>query len=183
MRTVLLCLFMLVGCAAKSPMLIVSPQVFWPQPPSLAQSSFSFFLLDQRASLNTLIIERGDKKQSYTTVNDLRAELEQTVADALTARGASISNQSERSLTIQINQLQARVNQRPLDHEVVNRVTMTVLVQKNGDSFSKAYSGDSRQIAPLRADIAVIERELRVLTEQVLTDLLRDDSWQTFIRG
>lgn len=183
MRILLLCVLVLAGCASKPPKLIVSPQVFWPQAPSLAQSSFSFYLLDQRSSLNTLVIQRGDKSQGYATANDLRAELEQTVANALKARGASLSNQSQRSLTIQINQLQARVNQRPLDHEVVNRVTMTVLVQHDGRSFSKAYSGDSRVIAPLRADIAVIERELRVLTEQVLTDLLQDDSWQTYIRG
>jgi uncharacterized lipoprotein YajG len=182
MRIMLLCLVMLAGCASKPPMLIVSPQVFWPQAPSLAQSSFNFYLLDQRSSMNTLVIVRGKKNQGYTTANNLRAELEQTVANALKQRGANLVNQDARSLTIQINQLQARVNQRPLDHEVVNSVTMTVLVQNNGNSFSKAYSGDSRQIAPLQADIAVIERELRVLTEQVLTDLLQDDSWQTFIR-
>tara|TARA_R110002126_G_scaffold119373_11_gene260253 strand:- start:4614 stop:5165 length:552 start_codon:yes stop_codon:yes gene_type:complete len=182
MRTVLLFILLLAGCASKPPSLIVSPQVFWPQAPSLTQSTFSFYLLDQRSSLNTLIIQRGDTNQGYATVNDLRADLQQTVANALQQRGATLTNQSQRSLTIQINQLQARVNQRPLDHEVVNRVTMTIIVQNNGDSFSKAYSGDSRQIAPLRADIAVIERELRVLTEQVLTDLLSDNSWQTFIR-
>ena len=182
MRILLLCLLVLAGCTSKPPRLIVSPQVFWPQAPSLQQSTFSFYLLDQRSSLNTLVIQRGDTTKAYATANDLRAELEQTVADALRARGATLTNQAEKSLTIQINQLQARVNQRPLDHEVVNRVTMTVLVQHNGNSFSKAYSGDSRQIAPFKADIAVIERELRVLTEQVLTDLLRDESWQTLLR-
>ncbi|MAD74217.1 MAG: hypothetical protein CML20_05375 [Rheinheimera sp.] len=183
MRTLLLCFFLLAGCASKPPQLIVSPQVFWPQAPSLNQTSFDFYLLDQRSNMNTLVIYRGEYSKGYATANDLRAELEQTVATALKARGASLSNQSGRTLTIQINQLQARVNQRPLDHVVVNRVTMTVLVQHNGNTFSKAYSGDSRQIAPLKADIAVIERELRVLTEQVLTDLLRDESWQTEIRG
>ncbi|MDX3774671.1 YajG family lipoprotein [Chromatiaceae bacterium AAb-1] len=183
MRYLILVAFLLGGCASKVPSFIVAPQVFWPQSAQLQQSQFAFYLTDNRPQNYTLRIQQGDKTEQYPTTNNLRQQLEQTLAQALTDKGATLTSGSDNVLTIQIDQLDALIHQRTLDHQVNNKVTLTLLIQNQAGSFRKSYSGDSSFTSPFKADIAAVERELRVLTEQVVSQLLQDDSWQNYLRG
>lgn len=179
----ILLLSLLAACASQLPGFILSPQVFWPQSNQLQQSRFAFNIADVRGQQYTLRLQQGAKVQHIGTANDVRAQLEQTLAQAFTAQGASLTADSSKRLTIKISQLQAIVDQRTLEHAVTNQVALTVFVEHPQGTFSKTYSGDSSFTAPFKMDIAAVERELRVLTEQVLTQLLQDNSWQQLLRG
>ena len=169
---------LLAGCATQVPSFIVAPQIFWPQQMELNGTVFGFALVDLRPRTQTLTIRQGSSEQHYRTSNDVRAQLEQTVAAALQEKGATLNSQSPVQMKIQINQLQSNVTQRPLDHLVTNQVTMTVFIQSDNGSFTKSYAGDSNFTSPLKVDLAAVERELRVLTEQVLNQLLQDPAWK-----
>ncbi|WP_445426252.1 YajG family lipoprotein [Alishewanella sp. HL-SH06] len=101
------------------------------------------------------------------------------MAAALTEQGANLLGQQGTQLKIQINQLQANVQQRPLDHLVTNQVALTIFIQRDDGSFTKSYAGDSSYTAPFKVDLAAVERELRILTEQVLNQLLQDPTWKS----
>lgn len=180
MRYVLLIpLLLLAACATKVPSFMVVPQVFWPQTTELQGAQFNFAVADMRPRPQSLTIKQGSNENHYRTTNDVRQQLEQTVASALREKGANIDNQHNVQFKIQINQLQANVLQRPLDHQVTNQVTLTVLVQSDNGTFSKSYAGDSSYTAPFKVDLAAVERELRILTEQVLNKLLLDPDWKS----
>ncbi len=183
MRYCSILLLLLAGCASQMPGFILSPQVFWPQSNQLQQSRFAFNVTDVRGQAYTLRLQQGGKVQHIITANDVRAQLEQTLSQALTEQGARLSPDSNSSMTIKISQLQAIVDQRTLEHAVTNQVALTVFIQHPQGTFSKTYSGDSSFTAPFKMDIAAVERELRVLTEQVLVQLLQDSSWQQVLRG
>ena len=170
---------LLAGCATQVPSFIVAPQIFWPQTAELQGSAFDFALVDLRPRPQTLTIRQGNNEQHYRTTNDVRAQLEATVAKALQEKGATLNSQQSVQMKIQINQLQANVMQRPLDHLVTNQVAMTVFIQSDNGTFTKSYAGDSNYTAPLKVDLAAVERELRVLTEQVLNQLLQDPAWKS----
>lgn len=175
-------LLMLAGCATKVPSFMVVPQIFWPQTTELQGAQFDFSVVDMRPRPQTLTIRQGSNENHYRTTNDVRAQLEQTVARALTEKGASIAQQHSVQFKIQINQLQANVQQRPLDHQVVNQVALTVFIQSDNGTFTKSYAGDSSYTAPFKVDLAAVERELRIMTEQVLNQLLQDPDWQAAVR-
>ncbi|GAB2905794.1 YajG family lipoprotein [Rheinheimera gaetbuli] len=183
MRYFCILLLLLTGCASQIPGFILSPQVFWPQLNQLQQSRFAFNVTDVRGQAYTLRLQQGGKVQHIATANDVRSQLEQTLSKALIEQGATLNPNSSNSLTIKINQLQAIVDQRTLEHAVTNQVALTVYIQHPQGTFSKTYSGDSSFTAPFKMDIAAVERELRVLTEQVLAQLLQDASWQQVVRG
>lgn len=177
----LIMLVIIAGCATKVPSFIVAPQIFWPQTAELNGSEFSFGVVDLRPRPQTLTIQQGGNENHYRTSNDLRLQLEQTVTDALKEKGARLQPHHNVQLKIQLNQLQANVLQRPLDHQVVNQVVLTVFVQHDNGSFTKSYAGDSSYTAPFKVDLAAVERELRILTEQVLNQLLQDPAWKQAI--
>lgn len=174
----LVLLLLLTGCATQVPSFMVVPQIFWPQATELQGAQFSFAVVDMRPRTQSLTIKQGSDEKHYRTSNDVRLQLEQTLTNALRDKGANINNQHNIQLKIQINQLQASVSQRPLDHQVVNQVTLSVFIQSDTSTFSKSYAGDSSYTAPFKVDIAAVERELRILTEQVLNQLLQDPAWK-----
>ena len=183
MRYALLLLLLLTGCASQLPGFIIAPQVFWPQSNQLQQSRFAFAVADVRGQAYSLRLQQGGKVQHISTANDVRAQLEQTLAQALTQQGASLTTDSSVKMTVKISQLQAMVDQRTLEHAVTNLVSLNVFIEHPQGTFSKSYSGDSSYTAPFKMDIAAVERELRVLTEQVLAQLLQDTSWHQVVRG
>ena len=183
MRFLLLVVLLLTGCSSQTPSFILSPQVFWPQSNQLQQSRFAFFVSDERGVPYSLRLRNGDKVQQIESRNDVRAQLEQTLSQALSQQGARLDNNSTTTMTVKIAQLQALVEQRTLEHAVTNQVALTVFIQHEQGTFTKTYSGDSSFTAPFKMDVAAVERELRVLTEQVLAQLLQDSSWHNAIRG
>ncbi len=86
-------------------------------------------------------------------------------------------------VTVQINQLEANAELRTVEHIVKNNVELSIQIERDSGSFNKSYSGKSSFSGPFKLDTAVAERELRVLTEQVIANLLRDQSWQDFLRN
>jgi uncharacterized lipoprotein len=183
MRLVLFVVAFLAGCSTAVPSFILAPQVFWPQSNQLQNTQFAFSVSDVRPIRYTLRLRDGNKVNQIETRNDLRAQLEQTLSQALTEQGARLDFNSSTQMTVKISQLQALVEQHTLEHSVTNQVSLTVFVDSPNGTFSKTYSGDSSFTAPFKMDVAAVERELRVLTERVLGQLLQDSSWHQAVRG
>lgn len=182
MRYILLLTLLLAGCSSKVPSFILAPQVYQNASAELQQQSLYVAVTDNRPNTASLFMEIDKKPQAIQTSNDLSQQLQHTVSQALTEQGATITGNSAYQFTVQIDELNARINQRTLDHEVSNQVRFTLLIQHSDNSFSKSYSGNGRFSSPLKADIAVVERELRILTERVLTEMLQDNSWKQYLR-
>ena len=167
MRYVLFAALLLAGCSSQVPNFILAPQVYPVASNQLSQARFAFAVSDERGIAYTLRLKDGDKVKQIMTSNDVRSQLEQTLSQALTEQGAVLDINSNTQMTVKIAQLQALV----------------VYIQNAQGTFSKTYSGDSSFTAPFKMDVAAVERELRLLTEQVLTQLLQDNSWQQAVRG
>lgn len=184
MRLLLIPAILLLSACSNAPgSFILAPQVYWSQSNQLSQSRFAFNVVDSRAMPYTLRILKDGKATQVKTSNDLIGHVQRAVAQALTDHGAMLDDGSGNRLTIQVSQLQALVDQHTLDHSVTNQVALTIQIQHANGTYSKTYSGDGSYTAPFTMDIAAVERELRVLTEQVLTQLLQDDSWHPLLRG
>jgi uncharacterized lipoprotein len=184
MRYLLVIALLLVSACSNNPTkFILAPQVFAGQSQMLSQSQFSLKVLDSRAMPYTLRVVKDGKSFRLKTSNDLVSHLQKSISQALMQQGASVNNNSSNHVSIQIAQLQALVQQNTLDHTVTNQVALTINVKTAAGDFTKTYSGDGNYTGPFKMDVAAVERELRVLTEQVLSQLLQDASWQAFVRS
>ncbi len=64
-----------------------------------------------------------------------------------------------------------------------NDVELRIEIQNHNASFDKVYAGKSSFSGPFKLDNAAAEVKLRVLTEQVLAELLNDTSWHSYVKG
>lgn len=184
MRYLLVFMLLLISACSNNPTkFILAPQAFAPQNQALSQTKFNLQLVDSRAMPYTLKVMNGNKSFQLKTSNDLLSHLKTTITQALTEQGAAINSSNDYQVKIQIAQLQALVQQNTLDHTVTNQVAFIINVQTAAGAFTKTYSGDGNYTGPFTMDVAAVERELRLLTEQVLSQLLQDSSWQHFLRS
>ncbi len=173
----------LVGCSNAVQSFIVAPQVLATQSNQLANVSFTFSVQDNRPSTATLVMRDGDTVKNYPASNDVMGQIQNTLTEAFKKQGASVTSADSVTVTLQVNQLQANAEIKLANHTVRNSVEVTLLIEKNGASFNRSFSGSGSFTQPLKLDTAMAERELRVLTEQVLNDVMRDASWQNFLRN
>lgn len=185
MRYLLVLTFLLIsGCSNNPTKFILAPQAYAAPSSLLSQAQFNLQVLDNRAMPYTLKVVKKGKSYQLKTSNDLVAHLQATISQALSQQGAAIDSNNNTSVTIKVAQLQALVQQNTLDHTVSNQVALTIVIKTDsGNEFSKTYSGDGDVTGPFKVDIAAVERDLRILTEQVLSQLLQDTSWQRFLRS
>lgn len=181
--SLLMALLLLTACSSSVPNFILAPQLIVPQTTQLQQATFAFSVTDNRTAAHTLRITDGGKTHRINASNNLPAQIEQTFRQALLDQGANLNPNDMRRVTLHITRLMAQVNQRALDHAVTNDVEFRLTIDDGQNSFSKSYSGEGSFTAPFKVDIATVERELRLLTEQVLTQILQDNSWQSNVRG
>lgn len=173
----------LAACSNPVPSFIVAPQVFWNQTNQLNNVAFSLVVQDNRPGNGTLIMRSGDNVRTYPTSNNLSEQLQQAFSSAFSSQGARLSSMEPIVVTIQINQLEANAELKTVEHVVRNNVELSIQIERESGSFNKSYSGKSSFSGPFKLDTAVAERELRVLTEQVMANLLRDPTWQDFLRN
>lgn len=186
MRSILLAAVFAVGvtgCSNPVPSFIVAPQILSSQSNQLSNTAFRLTVQDNRPTSGTLIMRDGDSVKSYPTSNNLTGELQNTLTATLQQQGARIVPGEPVVVTLQINQLEANAELKAVEHVVKNNVELTLLIERDSGSFNKSYSGKSSFSGPFKLDTAVAERELRLLTEQVLGNMLRDPSWQDFLRN
>lgn len=173
----------LAACSSTSSSFLVVPQVFWNQSKVLAGAEFVLTVVDQRPSDQTLFLRKGTAVSSLPTSNNLAQQLESTLTDAMTAQGAKLTSSGVTTVTVQILKLSADADQRTVEHLVKNDVELRIAIENGQGSFDKVYAGKSSFSAPFKLDNAVAEGKLRVLTEQVLAELLNDSSWHSYVKG
>jgi uncharacterized lipoprotein YajG len=173
----------LTACSSTSSSFLVTPQVFWNQSKALAGAEFVLTVVDQRPSDQTLFLRKGTAVTSLPTSNNLAQQLESTLTDAMTAQGAKLTSSSVTTMTVQILKLSADADQRTVEHLVKNDVELRIEIQNHNGSFDKVYAGKSSFSGPFKLDNAAAEVKLRVLTEQVLAELLNDSSWHPYVKG
>jgi len=176
-------LMTLVGCSNNVQSFIVAPEVFWTPSNKLTGMTFALTVQDNRPSNATLIMRDGDQVRSYPATNNLVGQLNTTLSDTFKKQGAQVQVSDPVAMIIQINQLEANAEINLANHTVRNSVALTLMIEKGTGSFNKSYSANSSFTQPLKLDTAMAERELRILTEQVLGNMLNDASWQDFLRN
>jgi uncharacterized lipoprotein YajG len=173
----------LVACSNPVPSFIVAPQLITNQTGQLSNVRLSLTVQDNRPTNGTLIMRDGDGVRSYPTSNDMIGAITQTLTGAITQKGGIVAAGEPIMVTIQINQLEANAEIKTVEHVVRNNVEISVLIDRNGSTYNKSFSARGNFSAPFKLDTAVAERELRLLVEQVLGQVMADSSWQDFVRG
>lgn len=184
MRIVLLGLILLLtACASTQRPLFIHTELSAPATLDVSQTRFQWQLVDQRSQPFALQVSQAEERRTYKNKLNLPEALQQQLQQLFTQHGAVVDANALTSLQFKVLKLHAKATQHPLDHEVHSSVEIELNISSATGVYRKRYQGKSSYTAPFRVDHAAVERDLRQLTERVITDMLKDTHWQAYLRS
>ncbi|MCH8538039.1 MAG: YajG family lipoprotein [Alkalimonas sp.] len=176
-------LLILTACSSTQRPLFINTDLSAPEALDLHQTRFRWQLQDQRSQAYALSITKRDERRTFKNKLNLPESLQQQLEQIFTLHGARIDPQAPSALKFKVLELHAKAQQHPLDHEVHSSVEIELNINSSTGVYRKRFQGKSSYTAPFKVDHAVVERELRQLTEHVITDILNDHHWQDYLRS
>lgn len=174
---------LLTACSSTQRPLFIDTELSAPPALDLNKTRFQWQLQDQRSQPYALQISKGADRRSYKNKLNLPESLQQQLQHMFTLRGAVIDANALTTLQFKVLELHAKAKQHPLDHEVHSSIKVELNIRSTTGVYRKRFQGKSSYTAPFKVDHAMVERELKKLTEQVFTDILNDTHWQAYLRS
>ena len=176
-------LLVLTACSSTERPLFIQTNLSAPESLNMHSTQFQWQVQDQRNRAYVLTIVKGDEQRTVLNKLDVPGSLQQQLAQLFTLHGARIDPQAAISLWFKVHELHAQAQQHPLDHEVHSAIEIELNIDSSTGIYRKRFQGTSSYTAPFKVDHAMVERELRRITEQVITDILNDHHWQDYLRS
>jgi uncharacterized lipoprotein len=176
------CSLLLLNACSTEPNQVIFNPVYKSGQISNINSSVSTSVIDLRGNSTTLKIIASDQTKTIAS-QGISESIKSILDSALSRNGASISNLATIRFELDINTLQAVVNEKLMTHTSDSQIAFTVRVVRATSTFSKAYTGKANLEGPLSHDRAKVEGQLNKLTEQIITRIVSDPELIAFLEG
>ena len=176
-------LVLLSACSSNVKHLVIAPEVFTSANTSLTAKSVNISTNDLRPGQHLLQILKKD--QAAEIINS-QAALAQIVANTLTSAykssGAQVSPAGKNVLNITINNALINVNQTLLNYTASNMIVLSISIDNGEKTLTKRYRSSGKNEGPLKADIAVLERDFNQQLSKLIYNIVNDPQLIEFMR-
>ncbi|WP_116473767.1 YajG family lipoprotein [Zobellella maritima] len=141
---------------------------------------------DNRANDYIIQIEQKDKSPVVVGAsNNLRAQMEQKLAQGLSTQGLYLENNANTRMELELQDVLARVIRGHISYDVVQQLRMQVTLERNGQRLTKQYRRSAQQEFPgrLHPDLDKVKEALNKQLSLLVQDVLADRDVQNFING
>jgi len=175
----LLAVLTMAGCAQMPGQFILAPNLQVSTPQYSAMTNSNVTVNDLRAYRYLLMLNHGDEKtQLLTSDRGPEQVILGALSKALTSSKVPLSNVDYH---LDIVELLTKVKQRSLKFESDSSIVLVVKVNKGSDQLSKTFKRTGHSYGPLKADIAVIERDFNLLLGKLIEDIAVDQELLQYI--
>ncbi|EKT53526.1 YajG family lipoprotein [Providencia sneebia] len=180
----LIALFLLAGCAASNNTLSLEPKITLPNKnPTLNATSISVSSVDNRTSKSLAEVNRNGALVVLSPSRDPRYLMQEAVEKQMAARGFMISSPANVNLVVQLNQLNAQVNEGSLRHNITVNSSVTVTATApNGSTKSRTFTRNYNNQELLGASNEKIEKALNTALTDLINDMANDQELTQFIK-
>ncbi|MFH7565475.1 YajG family lipoprotein [Oceanimonas smirnovii] len=141
---------------------------------------------DNRSSDFIIQIEQKDKSPVVVgAANNLRLQLEQALAQGFSTQGAFIEQGANTHATLELQEVLARVIRGHISYDVVQKVRVQLVLERNGQRITKQYRRSAQQEFPgrLHPELDKVTDALNRQLSLMVQDILADRDVQSFING
>lgn len=181
--TAILISLTLVACATGPKYLVVSPELQENFPRIYQDKTAELQITDRRAGNHLMQILREDEAASlYSSKETLTTIIEKTLIPVLKKQGLIFNQQSTNKIDVIIDNALISVQQDLLKYRANNEIIIEVQLTNTEQTLTKIFriKGDSN--GPLKADIAVLERDFSHQLAKLLNQIITNQEIQQFIR-
>lgn len=175
---------LLLGCAASSNTLNVTPKIVLPQQvPTLQGVTVSINGADQRQDQALATVNRNGQLVTLRPTRDLRFLLQEVLEKQMNARGYMIGNTGAVDLQIVVNNLYADVSEGNLRYNITTKADISVIAQaKNGNKQVKNYRSTYNVQGAFTATNEKITSAVNSILGVVIANMAQDTIINDFIQ-
>jgi uncharacterized lipoprotein len=180
-------LVLLTACANKPTHVVIAPDLSITNSAS-NQSNYqnkqaSLTVTDMRTAQHVVQILRKDEAaEVYSSQQPLNQIIEQTLTAEFKKQGLEINAQAGNIIEIIIDNGLISVQQEMIKYKVNNELVIRVTVNNGAQTLSNTFKVRGTSEGPLKADIAVLERDFSQQLAQLLSQVITNSEIQRFIK-
>ncbi len=183
LATSLVITFLLSGCASAPSHLIISPEIISQGNKLSNNKQASLNIVDMRTANHIIQILREGEAATLISAQD---RLEDTINKSLSKhwqqQGLSIENNAINSIVITIEKAQINVEQTLLKYQAESEIVLKVAVNNSLQTLTSTFTNRGNSNGPLKADIAVLERNFNQRLANLLTQILVNKKINQFLK-
>ncbi len=174
---------LLMSCSSTVQNVVVAPQMPITKSAFYENKNASITTTDMRTSNHIIqVLSDGKAADLISTKATLSSIIEQQVKASFKNNGLALDEFSSNTIEVIINQAQVSVKQELMKYQAKNVVEFTVKATNGHQVLTKSFKTRGSSNGPLRADIAVLERDFNQQLGKLLQQIVLDQEIQQFIQ-
>jgi uncharacterized lipoprotein len=143
----------------------------------------SLTVTDMRTAQHVVqILKKDEAADVYSSQQPLNQIIEQTLTAEFKKQGLEINAQAGNIIEIIIDNGLISVQQEMIKYKVNNELVIRVTVNNGAQTLSNTFKVRGTSEGPLKADIAVLERDFSQQLTQLLSQVITNSEIQRFIK-
>ncbi|WP_147301925.1 YajG family lipoprotein [Thalassotalea euphylliae] len=184
-RTILSVSFvtLLGACATPPSQVIVAPQISQAAMPIYSGNNISLAVVDLRPSNHLIQILRKDKPaELFSPAQSLSDSLSASLSQYLNAQGLSTQG-GVTQMKVSIEKALVSVQQSMVKYQASSEIRLLVNINKGDKTYSQVLTSKGNSNGPIKADIAVLERDLNQQLGKVISELANNPELIAFMQN
>lgn len=180
-------LLVLTACANKPTYVVIAPDLSINNSAS-SQGAYqnkqaSLTVTDLRSAQHVVQVLRKDEAaEVYSSQQPLNRIIEEALTAEFKKQGLEITAQAGNIIEIIIDNGLSSVQQEMMKYQVNNELVIRVTINNGSQTLSNTFKVRGTSEGPLRADIAVLERDFSQQLTQLLSQVITNSEIQRFIK-
>jgi len=173
---------LLFACSSPVKQVIVSPEINLGNSNVFQQKQAQIHFKDLRPTNHIVEILRiGEVAQLYPPQQTIVSVVEQSLSSALKANGLQIQPLAANKVEVLIDNAVITVHQDLLKYGASNLMNIRVVINNAQGTLTKSFKVSGTSNGPLKADLAVLERDFNQQLAKLLIQIVQSKELQQFI--
>jgi len=174
---------LLLACSTPIKQVIVSPEINVGSSDAFQQKQVQLRFSDLRRSNHIVQILRADEAtQLYSPQQRIVDIVSAALTPALIANGLQIQPLAVNQVDVIIDNALVSVQQQMLKYSANHQMSFRVVVNNGKNTLTKTFKITGTSNGPLKADLAVLERDFNQQLTKLLSQIVQSEELQQFIQ-
>lgn len=183
-KFILLCTTaLLIACSSPIKQVIVSPELNIGSSNAYKLKQAQISMRDLRSSPHIVqILRTGEAAKLYSPQQPIIETVETALTSALKANGLELKAPAANQVEIIIDNALVSVQQAMLKYNASNKMNIRVVIHNSKGTLSKAFKITGSSNGPLKADLAVLERDFNQQLAKLLSQIVQSEELQQYMQ-
>jgi|ETNmetMinimDraft_8_1059916.scaffolds.fasta_scaffold02871_2 uncharacterized lipoprotein len=139
-------------------------------------------VIDMRTASHIIqILQEGQAATLISPRQNLAQIIQETLSKHWQNQGLNITELAKNSITVSIEKAVISVDQQTINYQSQSEIILTVQINNGQQTLTNTYTNRGNSNGPLKADVAVLERNFNQRLTRVLTEILATHKINSFI--